>query len=101
MEKTDWEILQRIDNAIQQRLEQVGGHLVDEPSSKTLKKFEELDQKFEKQHQEVMDILRPIAETYNGVAFISKNMMKLIVTFSVISGLIWGWFAFARDWFKS
>lgn len=49
-----------------------------------------------RQHKEIMDILRPIADTYNGVSFFGKWGMKFLVLLSVASGLIWGWFAFLK-----
>ena len=46
------------------------------------------------------EILKPIKETYDWVRLTGVNGMKLLVFISVISGLIFGWFAFLKPFFR-
>lgn len=50
--------------------------------------------------KKINETLKPIADTYKGVAFSGKwggILLGLIVT---ISGLIWGWVAFLKPFFE-
>jgi len=76
-------------------------------SPNTLKLIEKFENKFneytethQKQHDELKTMLMPVVNTYEGVAFMSETLGKVLVIISIISGLIWGWFAFGKDLFK-
>jgi hypothetical protein len=43
------------------------------------------------QHKEIMDMLKPIARTYDGANLMGKWIMALLVFISILLGVFIGW----------
>ena len=50
-----------------------------------------------KQHKEMMELLRPISETYQTVGRMAKWFMALLVFLSVLGGVIIAWKAILKE----
>lgn len=53
-------------------------------------------EEFTKRQDSQDAILEPIKKTYDWVSLTNANLMKFLVFLSVVSGLIFGWFAFLK-----
>lgn len=87
-----WDILQRIDNAIKERLEQVDFHLIGKSSPETINMINELKEDI----HEIKDILKPISATYNTIHIGGKWIGAVIVFLATLSGIFWGWWEFFK-----
>lgn len=90
-------LLQEFRELIKSEISEANLH--SEPSLKTIDALKVFDNKIkehsessEQRHIEIMAILKPIAETYNGISFLGSMGMKAIVIISILIGIIIGFF---------
>ena len=60
-------------------------------NKKRIVTLEQMMEENVKQHQEILDLLKPISDTYTTVGRLSKWVMACLVFLSVLGGVVWTW----------
>lgn len=96
-------LLKQLDSIIKERVSEIELHK--NPSPATIKMIDDLNTKInnhskssELRHREIMGILKPIAETYNGISFLGKWGKQSIIVISIIIGVVASFIAIIKSY---